>query len=157
MSYCATCDAAFFRGKPVAVIGNDDHAAEEALFVTRFSSAVHFVMPTDKTKISPERWQEVSTHERVRTHLGWHPTEFVGGPSLTEIRFETSEGPRSLAVPGAFLLLHGAAPTTSFLLGSLETRESGCLVKSSLRRHQPCAASAFPAPRTIVKTIPLSA
>lgn len=138
VSYCATCDAPFFKGRPVALVGNDDHAAEEALFVARFASEVHFAVPTSTPRVSPGAWAELAGHARVRAHLGWRLAELAGASTLEEARFETPEGPQALKVPGAFLLLNGAAPTTGFLQGLLDTQESGCLVVDrEFRTSQP--------------------
>ena len=51
ISYCATCDAAFYRDQVVAVAGNSDEAVEEALFLTKFVSQVHFFSPTEALKV----------------------------------------------------------------------------------------------------------
>lgn len=45
MSYCGVCDAAFFKGKPVAVVGEDDYALEETEFISRFASKIYLVVP----------------------------------------------------------------------------------------------------------------
>ena len=46
VSYCATCDGAFFRNRPVAVVGNNDEAVEEALFLTKYTEHVQLIVPT---------------------------------------------------------------------------------------------------------------
>ncbi|MEJ2749893.1 MAG: FAD-dependent oxidoreductase, partial [Anaerolineae bacterium] len=70
VSYCATCDGAFFRNKPVAVIGNNDEAIEEALFLTKFASQVHLVVPTPALKARESLAAEVTHHSNVTVRLG---------------------------------------------------------------------------------------
>lgn len=50
VSYCATCDGALFRGKEVAIVGSSAHAVEEAMFLSRHASHVHFLSPFGKVR-----------------------------------------------------------------------------------------------------------
>jgi thioredoxin reductase (NADPH) len=59
VSYCATCDGAFFRDQPVAVIGNNDKALEETLFLTKFADPIHLIVPTPSMK-ARENWSRKS-------------------------------------------------------------------------------------------------
>jgi len=49
VSYCATCDAAFYRNREVVVVGISNEAIEEAQVLTKFASTVHWVTPKDPT------------------------------------------------------------------------------------------------------------
>ena len=59
VSYCATCDGAFFRDQDVAVIGNNDEAVEEALFLTKFARQIHLIAPTPSLKARDELTAEM--------------------------------------------------------------------------------------------------
>jgi thioredoxin reductase (NADPH) len=65
VSYCATCDAAFFRNQEVVVAGSSDEAIEEALFLTRFVSRVHFFCPTPELKAPQHLIDELSENPKV--------------------------------------------------------------------------------------------
>src|SRR5512135_756886 len=70
VSYCATCDAAFFRDQVVAVAGNSDEAIEEALFLTKFVQRVHCLSPTPDLKAEPHLIEALVSHPAATLHSG---------------------------------------------------------------------------------------
>jgi thioredoxin reductase (NADPH) len=129
VSYCATCDAAFFRGQVVAVIGNSDEAIEESLFLTRFVQKVHLLSPTTELKASAELVAEISAHPGVDVHLGAAVREVIGETQVEGLRVAQRGQPEHmLSVSGAFFYLQGGKPVTDFLGGSLQAGPTGCLV-----------------------------
>jgi thioredoxin reductase (NADPH) len=129
VSYCATCDAAFFRGEEVVVAGSSDEAVEEALYLARFVKQVHFLCPTPEV-IAPQRQvDELAACPNVSIIKGAVLREIVGSEKVEEVRYALREGGEgSLRVSGAFVYLQGGKPVTDFLEGQLETSETGCLV-----------------------------
>ena len=70
VSYCATCDGAFFRQQDVAVVGNNDEALEEALFLTKFAGKIHLISPTPELKARDHLVAEVAEHPKIELRLG---------------------------------------------------------------------------------------
>lgn len=129
VSYCATCDGAFFRSKPVAVVGNNDEAAEEALFLTKYTDRVHLIVPTPNLNLRPGLLQEVTENPAIHVRLGTRLREVVGNGKVSGVRIQPRGGQAEvLPVEGAFIYLQGAKPITDYLLGQLETTPEGCLV-----------------------------
>lgn len=128
VSYCATCDAAFFRGRDVAVIGNNDEAVEEALVLTRFASRVHFFSPTPALKASPELEAELTGHSRVTLHLGVRVRQILGQQQVEGVRYVEGGEEVDLPVSGVFIYLQGNVPVTDFLYDQLPRGEGGCLL-----------------------------
>jgi thioredoxin reductase (NADPH) len=128
VSYCATCDGAFFRDQDVAVAGNNQEAVEEALFLTRFARRVHLLVQTPVLKVSPELADEVRSHTKVTVYPATRLREIMG-----QIRVEGAQivGPdgaeQTLPVQGVFVYLQGGKPITNFLYDQLPTTDSGCL------------------------------
>lgn len=128
VSYCATCDGAFFRNQPVAVVGNTDEALEEALFLTKFVAQVDLVAPTPTLKARPVLAAEVTAHPKIRVHLGVRLKEIVGNGHVAGVRIQPRTGAEEvLPVKGAFVYLQGAKPITDYLGGQVATSEEGCL------------------------------
>jgi thioredoxin reductase (NADPH) len=129
VSYCATCDGAFFRDQEVAVAGNNDEALEEALFLTRFARRVHLLVQTPEMKASPDLAAEISQHPAVDIHLATRLREVLGEQQVESVRVITRGGQEQmLPVAGLFVYLQGGQPITDFLHGQLPTTDTGCLI-----------------------------
>lgn len=129
VSYCATCDGAFFRDQEVAVAGNNDEAVEEALFLTRFARRVHLLVQTPELKASPDLAAEVSQHPKVEIHLATRLREVLGEQQVENMRVVTRDGEEQIRpVTGVFIYLQGGQPITDFLHDQLPTTDTGCLM-----------------------------
>ena len=129
VSYCATCDGAFFRGQPVAVVGNNDEALEEALFLTKFASEVNLIMPTPDFKASPELVAEIEGQPVVKLYPGTRLKEVLGNGVVEGVRIHPRGSDENvIPVKGAFIYLQGAQPITDYLGNQIEKTTEGCLV-----------------------------
>lgn len=129
VSYCATCDGAFFRDRPVAVVGNNDEALEEALFLTKYANPVHLLVQTPDLKASPLLVAEAKGQPKIDIRLGTRLKEIIGNGAVEGVRIQPRGGAEeTLPVQGAFVYLQGARPITDYLMGQLETDAQGCLV-----------------------------
>ena len=132
VSYCATCDGAFFRNKPVAVVGNNDEALEEALFLTKFTNEVHLISPTPALKARPGLVTEIEQHGAITLRLGTRLKAVTGNGVVQGVRIHPRGGDEhELPVHGAFIYLQGAKPITDYLGGQLATTPEGCLAVDS--------------------------
>jgi thioredoxin reductase (NADPH) len=129
VSYCATCDGAFFRGQEVAVVGNNDEAIEEALTLTRFVSRVHLFSPTPDLRASTELADELTDHPQVTIYPSTRIHEIVGEEKVEAVRAVSQpEDEQAIPVHGVFIYLSGNVPIIDFLDNQLPTREDGCLI-----------------------------
>lgn len=129
VSYCATCDGAFFRDQVVAVIGNNDESLEEALFLTKYAQKIHLVVPTPELKARESLVSEVNSVTKIEIHLATRLKEIMGDGQVTDIRVSPRDGEEQLLpVTGAFVYLQGGRPITDFLMDQLETTDRGCLM-----------------------------
>jgi thioredoxin reductase (NADPH) len=124
VSYCATCDAAFFRGQPVAVVGNTEQAAEEALFLAKFASKVLLVHPGREPKGSPELLAELRANPKIEFVSG-RLLAVLGEHKVTGIQIAGEGGEQVLGVSGVFIFLQGNKPVTDYLMGSVPTTPEG--------------------------------
>ncbi len=129
VSYCATCDGAFFRDQTVAVIGNNDEALEEAIFLTKYAAKIFMIVPTPEFKARDFLVQEVTAHEKIEVLLGTRLKEIMGSELVEAIRVHPRSGAEQvLPVTGAFVYLQGGKPITDYLMEQLQTTPEGCLV-----------------------------
>jgi thioredoxin reductase (NADPH) len=131
VSYCATCDAAFFRQKPTIIVGGGDSAMEEAMFLSKFASKVAIVHRRDEfraSKIMLARAQEIPNIEWLTPYV---VDEFVPGQdgSLATARLRHTDGgaSRELEISGAFIAV-GHEPQSQLVLGQVDTNPEGYVV-----------------------------
>jgi thioredoxin reductase (NADPH) len=128
VSYCATCDAAFFRDQPVAVVGNTEQAVEEALFLARFASKVHLVQGGKEPKAEADLLSHLQAEPKIEFVSG-RLVAVEGEGRVTGIRVATTgAGEQGLPVSGAFIFLQGNKPVIDFLMGQVPTTEDGCVI-----------------------------
>jgi thioredoxin reductase (NADPH) len=128
---CATCDGYFYRGRPVAVIGGGDSAAEEAVFLTKFASKVTLIHRRDKLRASKIMQDKVAEHPKIE--ILWNTVveqvndvakgEVIGLDLRNVVTGEHSQ----LAVDGVFVAI-GHTPNTELFKGQLDMDENGYLV-----------------------------
>ena len=131
VSYCATCDAAFFRDAPTLIIGGGDSAMEEAMFLSKFASKVVIVHRRDEfraSKIMLERARAIPNIEWL-TPYAVEELSGGGGSSLAVARLRnTADGStRELEVTGAFIAI-GHEPQSQLVEGQIETDAAGYVV-----------------------------
>jgi thioredoxin reductase (NADPH) len=128
VSYCATCDAAFYDGQVVAVAGNGEEAADDALRLTKFASRVHLLSPTPQLLVSDDLKQALAAEPKIEMLADTKLAEIHGDGQVNEVVITPRGGPsRALAVDGVFIHLAGNKPVTDFLQGALELTDSGCI------------------------------
>ena len=117
VSYCATCDGAFFRGKPVAVVGGGNTAVEDALYLEKFASEVYLIHRRDALRA------DAILADRVKNsgvHIVWDSvvTALDGDKKLQSVTLKNvkSGDTSSLAVNGLFVAV-GQKPATEGLTG----------------------------------------
>jgi thioredoxin reductase (NADPH) len=131
VSYCATCDAAFFKGAPTLIVGGGDSAMEEAMFLAKFASRVAIVHRRDEfraSKIMLERARAMENIEWITPYVveAFLPGE-GGSLSLARLRNTASGETRELAISGAFIAI-GHEPQSQLVAGQVETDPAGYVV-----------------------------
>lgn len=129
VSYCATCDGAFFRDVPVAVVGGGNTALEEALFLTRFASRVYVIHRRDEFRGVKYIQEKVFANDKIEPVWNAVVEEVEGETGVTGLRLRDvkSGEEKKLAVEGAFIFV-GVTPNTEYLQGYLPLDEKGFLL-----------------------------
>jgi len=126
VSYCAVCDAPFFRGKTVAVLGDSEEAAKEAVYLTEFVELCYLVTSSSKLKV--EEKHPVFSNSKVRILTGYTVKEIIGTDFVTGLRINKEGVEETLEVSGVFVFIQGSQPVTDFLGESLKVDERGFIM-----------------------------
>ena len=131
ISYCATCDAAFFRQKKIMVVGGGDSAMEEAIFLSKFGSTVQVVHRRDEFRASQimiDRAREIENIELVTPYVVDRFEEGSEGVlSQAVLRHSETGEERTEEVDGAFIAV-GHEPSSQLVRDQIETDENGYVV-----------------------------
>lgn len=126
VSYCATCDGAFFRGKDVAVIGGGDVALEDALFLARGCRKVYLIHRRDAFRGAKVLQEKVFATENIEIMWDTVPEEIKGEQQVETLSFlnkKTNEK-AEISVQGVFVAV-GIEPNTELFRGMLSLDEHG--------------------------------
>ncbi len=131
VSYCATCDAFFYKDKVVVVVGGGDSALEEAGFITKFASKVYLVHRRDAFRASQIMVDRARANDKIEFVLNTVVEDVLGveESKVTGVRLRNlATGETSDLAAGGFFVAIGHDPTTGLFVDSLDHDESGYLV-----------------------------
>ena len=121
VSYCATCDAAFFRDKVVVVVGGGDSAMEEALFISRFASRVVVVHRREQFRASPIMVDRAHSNEKIEFLLNKIVEEVLGDGKVSGVRLvDTVSGEETVLDADGIFVAIGHDPNTALFLDQLD-------------------------------------
>lgn len=127
VSYCATCDAPFYQGSEVAVVGNNPEAIEEAEHLTKFASTIHWITQADLPMDNPDV-QHMLEQPNVRhwSHSTMLSIEGDGnGVTGVKVKSRDDGTAQLLPVEGVFVYISGSKPITDFLDDAVELDKDG--------------------------------
>jgi thioredoxin reductase (NADPH) len=129
VSYCATCDAAFFPDKHVVVVGGGDSAMEEATFLARFASKVTIVHRRDEFRASQIMIERARANDKIEWVTNAVVDEVIGDGRVTGVRLRdvNTDETWELEADGLFAAI-GHDPNTALFLDQLDHDEAGYLI-----------------------------
>ncbi|MDA8387585.1 MAG: FAD-dependent oxidoreductase [Nitrospiraceae bacterium] len=131
VSYCAICDAAFFKGKTVCVVGGSAEALKETGHLARNCKEVYLISPKKLPDAEPEH--PVLKSPNLKIIEGATVTAILGGEVVERVRIVDSERNESeIETSGVFIYLHGGKPIIDFLTEAVELSDNECIVTNRL-------------------------
>jgi thioredoxin reductase (NADPH) len=131
VSYCATCDAAFYRDTHSIIVGGGDSAMEEAIFLSKFASRVTVVNRRDEFRASKIMLERAREHDNIEFLTPFVVDEFVAGENgpleYARVRNVETGEIRKLPMSGAFIAI-GHVPQSKIVHGLVDTDEAGYVI-----------------------------
>ena len=156
VSYCATCDGAFFRNVPVAIIGGGDTAAEEALFLCRFASKVYLVHRRNELRATKVLQDRIFANDKIEPIWNSTVEQVMGdntGVTSLILHNRQDDSQRTLEAVGMFVAV-GVTPKAHFLADILDLNADGyILTDSECRTSMPGVFAAGDVRKKILKQI----
>lgn len=128
ISYCATCDGAFYKNKVVAVVGGGNTAIEDALYLSDIASKVYLIHRKDKLKAEEITINKLKEKENVEFIFNSNVTKLNNEEVLTSIEITNNDGSkRSLAIDGLFISI-GQTPENQFVKDLINLDSYGYII-----------------------------
>ncbi len=129
VSYCATCDAPFFKGKEVAVVGGGNSALEESLHLAKFASKITIIHRRDEFKAEKRIREEISKNPKFKFLMDCAVSRINGKEKVESIEVENLKTGKKaeLNVSGVFIYV-GMIPNSDLFKNQLKTNEAGFII-----------------------------
>ena len=129
VSYCATCDGAFFKGKKVVVVGGGEAAIEEGAYLTKFAEEVIIVHRREGFRASQIVLDRAKANPKIRFELNAIIEEILGSDHVEGVRIRDvlDEGTREIPADGVFVYV-GTIPNNQFIHSDIKTDDQGYIL-----------------------------
>jgi thioredoxin reductase (NADPH) len=125
VSYCATCDGAFYKDKTVAVIGGGNTALYDALYLSDIAKKVYLIHRRDEFRGDEILVEKLQSKDNIETLLGWNVTKIEGDQSVNRIEIKsTTNNVKTIDLDGVFVAI-GRAPKTELFRNLVDIDENG--------------------------------
>lgn len=126
VSYCATCDGAFFQGKTVAVVGGGDSAVQEGIFLTKFAEKVYIIHRRDELRATKVLQEKAKAHPKIEFILDSAITNILGQEKVEAVKIKNlkTNEEKAVAVDGIFVYV-GKEPISELFRGFIDIDERG--------------------------------
>lgn len=144
VSYCATCDAAFFKDVPVAIVGGGDAAAQAANLLSQHSSHVYVLVRRDVMRAEPINREKLEKNPKVDILYETKPTEVLGDSQVTGVKLTKEfNGSDTLPIEGFFVEIGAdALSDLAFQLGAKINEQKEIIIDSESRTSAPMVYAA---------------
>jgi len=128
VSYCAVCDAAFYKDLQVCVIGDSEEAVKEAGLLTGFAKTVYLIAPSKELDI--QSYETELNRDKVKIITGHRVVSIDGDDFVKKIKIKNIETEEEQEIPmdGVFVYLYGTQPVVDFLSSSLSLSDKSCII-----------------------------
>ena len=125
VSYCATCDGAFYKDKTVVVIGGGNTALYDALYLSDIAKKVYLIHRRDEFRGDEILVEKLQSKHNIETLLGWNVTKIEGDQSVNRIEIKsTTNNVKTIDLDGVFVAI-GRAPKTELFRNLVDIDENG--------------------------------
>ena len=128
ISYCATCDGAFFKGKTVAVFGGGNTAVEDAIYLTGICEKVYIIHRRNQFRADAALVDELLSHDNVETKLCFTVSGLRGEDKITAVELTNIDGSKEELTTDALFVAIGLIPENSVFQDIVEHDEAGYVV-----------------------------
>ena len=129
VSYCATCDGAFFKNQELIVVGGGDSAMEEATFLTKFASSVHIIHRRDEVRASKIMQERALSNEKIKVHFNCTVEDIQGDQKFQKVILKNVKTDEKITLEaGGLFVAIGHEPNSKILENQIELDENGYVV-----------------------------